>query len=216
MLKFRYNGSIIKASSKQDALSIIVKGLNDASLSKGFDKAYFDNYGYDGDTSYEASVTMSDDAFNPGIALYKKLNSKYPRTYVELGCGNGHYINRMLKYGVRSCVGCDFSDYFDNNIVCPKENFFKNDSISFLKTIDYPIDLVYETTCQYLNDSDLDTLLSMLSNKIRNNGILIIVYDDSRSFHLYRKQIHNRYWWKTFIKRYRFKPTQNQFVFIKQ
>ena len=184
--------------------------------SKGFSEEYFKNYGYEGDTSYEASINIADVIFNPAFSLYKKMYKKVPETYVELGCGNGYYINKMLKAGVKSCVGCDFSNHFDKNIVCPKKLFFKDDSINFLKKINYKIDMVYENTCQYLSSSELDELFSMLKEKVRKGGIVAIAYDESDNFHLYRKQKHTVKEWKTIMKRYGFKPTKSQYVFVKE
>lgn len=186
-------------------------------MKKGFSEEYFKNYGYEGDKSFEASVTISDVIFYPAIAMYKKLhNGKYPATYVELGCGNGYYMNKMLSAGVKSCVGCDFSDHFDNNILCPKENFFKDDSVSFLRKIDYPIDMVYETTCQYLDDNELKELLTMLRDKVKQNGVVGLAYDESDEPHLYRKQKHSIKEWKKLMKKYGFKPTSSQYVFIRE
>lgn len=188
-------------------------------MKKGFNKKYFENYGWDGDDkSYEATLRISDVIFNPAIRIYKRThNNSVPSTYVETGCGNGYYINKMLSYGTEKCIGCDFSDYFDGNIVCPKDFFYKKDAITFLKEdVNFNIDLCYDGTIQYLSDSDLDTLLTLLYAKINKNGVLAIAYDEDDDVHPYRKQKHSVKEWKEIMKKYKFSPTKCQYVFIKK
>ena len=75
--------------------------------------------------------------------------------------------------------------------------------------------MVYETTCQYLTNTELKSLLTMLSKKVKKNGVVGLAYDESDNPHLYRKQKHSIKEWKLLMKEYGFRSTNCQYVFVK-
>ncbi len=187
---------------------------------KGFANSYFEHYYYfdSKKTPYEKcndpySISIVDSMYRS----YNTLNGNVPTTYVETGCGNGKFLNRMLQLGLKSSnvVGCDFSDYFNGSIICPKENFVKMDSISFIKNINYPIDMCYENSLQYLDIEDFVTLISLLSKKMKYGSVLGVLYDESVRYHPYRKICKSVQWWKETLELFGFRNFRTQYLFYR-
>ena len=67
-----------------------------------------------------------------------------------------------------------------------------------------------------VSEDVMEELLTMLSDKVKQNGVVGLAYDESDKPHLYRKQKHSVSAWKKLMKKYGFKPTSSQYVFIKE
>lgn len=101
--------------------------MDASSINSIYNKAYYDNYGHNGQpyaNNFAVASTLS------RLAKFLLIRTK-PKTHIDVGCALGMLVSAMRDMGVES-YGIDGSSYAIENAIVPARRFVKNLSIQDL------------------------------------------------------------------------------------
>ena len=178
-----------------------------------FDDSYFEHYAY-----FDNNKTPYDNAFirfmgnvnlpKTMLKLYWHLFKRAPKNYVDLGCGTGEEMAEYNRRGIE-VSGCDFSKYVlerKNKEIADKIE--ETDSISFIKHYQSRIDVLFDSTLQYLDDKNFAILMNEIQHRVSEECVFGVLYDDTERNHPYRSQVHPCSWWIKTMEGYGFEQSE--------
>jgi SAM-dependent methyltransferase len=128
-----------------------------SSLSKVYDKSYYDRYGHNGET-YKTNNSVHMTLRKLGESLIRETK---PKTHLDIGCAFGVLVTYMRERGVES-YGIDFSEYAIKEAYIEARPFVKCISI-----LDYETDKEFDlVTCievvEHLEKADEDAAIDKI------------------------------------------------------